>query len=70
MQTMLNDIILSNKKHTVHGKVASYIPDLKKANPEDLGICIIDKDNKIYCAGDYDKKFTIQSISKTIVYRP
>ena len=33
----------------------------------DRGICIIDKDNKIYTAGNYNTKFTIQSISKPIV---
>ena len=67
MENLLNDIISSNKKYTSDGNVATYIPELKKANPNDLGICIIDKDNNIYCAGDYNKKFTIQSISKTIV---
>ena len=67
MENILNDIILSNKKYTTAGKVASYIPELKKANGNDLGICIIDKDNNIYRAGDYSKKFTIQSISKTII---
>lgn len=67
MENMLSDIIVSNRKHTANGQVATYIPELKKANGDDLGICIIDKYNNIYCAGDYDKKFTIQSISKTIV---
>lgn len=67
MENLLNDIISANKKYTSNGNVATYIPELKKANPNDLGICIIDKDNNIYCAGDYNKKFTIQSISKTIV---
>lgn len=67
MENMLSDIIVSNRKHTANGQVASYIPELKKANGDDLGICIIDKYNNIYCAGDYNKKFTIQSISKTIV---
>ena len=67
MENMLSDIIVSNRKHTANGQVASYIPELKKANGDDLGICIIDKYNNTYCAGDYDKKFTIQSISKTIV---
>ena len=47
MENLLNDIILSNKKHTANGKVASYIPELKKANNDDLGICVIDKDNNI-----------------------
>ena len=40
---------------------------LKNAKRSDLGICIIDKDNKIYTAGNYNTKFTIQSISKPIV---
>ena len=67
MENLLNDIILANKHHTANGNVATYIPELKNANRDDLGICVIDKDNNIYCAGDYTKKFTIQSISKTIV---
>ena len=67
MENILDDIIVSNKKYTVKGQVASYIPELKKANRDDLGICVIDKYNNIYCAGDYNKKFTIQSISKTII---
>lgn len=67
METLLKNIISSNKDLTSQGKVASYIPELTKANPSDLGVCIIDKDNNMYCSGDCDKKFTIQSISKTIV---
>ena len=67
METLLTNIILSNKERTNNGQVATYIPELQKAHKNDLGICIIDKDNNIYCAGDYNKKFTIQSISKTIV---
>ena len=67
MKSILENTISSNKKYTSNGKVASYIPELKKANQDDLGICIIDKNNNMYCAGDYNKKFTIQSISKPIV---
>ena len=67
MENLLNNIIKSNKKYTNFGKVASYIPELKNANSEDLGICIIDKDKNIHYAGDYKKKFTIQSVSKTII---
>ena len=67
MKSILKNTISSNKKYTSNGKVASYIPELKKANQDDLGICIIDINNNMYCAGDYNKKFTIQSISKPIV---
>ncbi|SCH98735.1 glutaminase A [Romboutsia sp. 1001713B170207_170306_H8] len=67
MENLLNHIIKTNKKYANYGQVASYIPELRKSNAEDLGICIIDKNNKIYCAGDYKTKFTIQSVSKTII---
>jgi len=67
MQNVLNEVININRKYTNYGQVASYIPELKNAKRDDLGICIIDKDNNIYKAGSYNKKFTIQSISKPII---
>ena len=67
MQNVLNEIININRKYTNYGQVASYIPELKNAKRDDLGICIIDKDNNVYKAGSYNKKFTIQSISKPII---
>ena len=66
MEKLLEDILEKNKILTNKGKVADYIPALKKANPEDLGICIFDIDGHVYKIGDYNKKFTIQSISKVI----
>ncbi|WP_425449644.1 glutaminase A [Dethiothermospora halolimnae] len=66
METLLNKILKDNKHLTREGKVASYIPALKKANQDDLGICIVDVNGNTYKAGEYNKKFTIQSISKTI----
>jgi glutaminase len=50
------------------GKVADYIPELAKANPNDLGIAIATADGAIYSVGDCGKPFTIQSISKAFVY--
>ena len=67
MEFLLKDIINRNKKYTNYGQVANYIPELKKANKEDLGACIIDMNNNIYLSGNYNKKFTVQSISKPIV---
>ncbi|MBO3444393.1 MULTISPECIES: glutaminase A [Clostridia] len=67
MEKILHDILDRNRKYTNYGQVASYIPELKNARIDDLGICIIDKNNNIYKAGDCNTKFTIQSISKTIV---
>lgn len=67
MEKVLQDVLNRNKKYTNYGQVASYIPELKNARIDDLGICIIDKNNNIYKVGDCNTKFTIQSISKTIV---
>lgn len=66
MQDILKNIISQNKKWTRFGNVATYIPELAKANPDKLGICIRDVDNNYFCAGDFQNKFTIQSISKVI----
>ena len=48
------------------GNVATYIPELGKADKNKLGICICTPDGSVYRAGDTDTRFTIQSISKVI----
>lgn len=50
------------------GEVASYIPELLKADPQWFGITIATVDGHIYQAGDTRQGFTIQSISKVITY--
>lgn len=50
------------------GQVASYIPELTKADPEWFGICLVTMDGVAYAVGDADQPFTIQSISKPFVY--
>jgi glutaminase len=50
------------------GQVASYIPELTKADPNWFGICLVTLDGKAYCVGDSGQSFTIQSISKPFVY--
>lgn len=50
------------------GRLANYIPELAKANPDWFGICMVTADGQIYSVGDYEQLFTIQSISKAFVY--
>jgi glutaminase len=50
------------------GEVANYIPELGKADPNDFGISVVTADGRIHEAGDCDKTFTIQSISKPFTY--
>ncbi|QXM06926.1 glutaminase A [Crassaminicella indica] len=66
MEELLKTIIDNNRIWTKHGKVASYIPELAKANPDALGIHIFDLECNEFYAGDYETAFTIQSVSKVI----
>jgi glutaminase len=50
------------------GAVATYIPELAKANPDWFGICVVTANGHVYEAGDSRQAFTIQSISKPFVY--
>jgi len=50
------------------GVVATYIPELAKADPDWFGICVATVDGFVYAVGDVDQEFTIQSISKPFVY--
>lgn len=50
------------------GEVATYIPELGRANPDWFGVCVVTADGKTYEAGDTDQSFTIQSISKPFLY--
>ncbi|MEO0349042.1 MAG: glutaminase A [Cyanobacteria bacterium P01_A01_bin.15] len=53
---------------TEAGQVASYIPELSKANPDWFGISIVTTDGQIFNVGDTAQTFTIQSISKIFSY--
>ncbi|WP_380872692.1 glutaminase A [Sphingomonas sp. DBB INV C78] len=50
------------------GAPASYIPELAKVDPKLCGIAIATVDGAVHVAGDWDRAFTIQSISKAFVY--
>src|SRR5258707_823898 len=50
------------------GQVATYIPELAKANPDWFGICVVTTGGHVYEVGDSRQAFTIQSISKPFVY--
>ncbi|HEY8966184.1 MAG TPA: glutaminase A, partial [Candidatus Methylacidiphilales bacterium] len=52
----------------VEGEVATYIPELGKANPDWFGICLVTAAGAVYEVGDTTQPFTIQSISKPFLY--
>lgn len=50
------------------GKLACYIPELCKADPNWFAISIVTVDGQTFEVGDCQQTFTIQSISKVFVY--
>ncbi len=50
------------------GTVASYIPELSKVDPELCGLALCTVDGEVLCAGDAHHEFTLQSVSKPLVY--
>ncbi len=59
-----------HRKHAAcaDGDVASYIPELTKADPGWFGIAVATIDGHLYEVGETRQPFTIQSISKPFVY--
>ena len=63
------DATFEKYRHVDDGKVASYIPELGKADPKHFGICIVTVDGHVFCAGDWDKEYTIQSMCKPFAFQ-
>lgn len=51
------------------GEVATYIPELGKADPNDFAICVATATGRVFQAGDCDKEFTIQSMCKPFAFQ-
>jgi len=68
MKNYLEQLITDHRPLTAKGKVASYIPALGKIDPAKLGIAVYDSEGNLYEAGDSNTKFTIQSVSKPLVF--
>lgn len=66
MEEAARKAVAYGKKFVKQGKAADYIPELKKADPEEIGLCIAPIGGKRVLLGDAEKRFTIQSISKVV----
>ncbi len=56
------------RSFTAEGQCATYIPALEKADPTQLGICVIGPDGTVIKSGDWEATFTMQSISKVLSF--
>jgi len=50
------------------GEIATYIPELSKANPDEFAISLATTSGRLFEAGNCDRAFTIQSISKPFTF--
>ncbi len=67
MEELLERLLEECLHFTTQGRVADYIPELAKANPDALGIYVIGSEGKHSWAGDCHQPFTIQSVVKPIL---
>ena len=65
-QEVLQDIYKNVITISDKGSVASYIPELAEIDKHNFGIHLRTLDGKEYGIGDFNKKFSIQSISKVL----
>ncbi|MFC7394561.1 glutaminase A [Scopulibacillus cellulosilyticus] len=62
----LDQLVERARTYTSKGKVADYIPALGQADPNALSIAVHYTDGRCLAAGDTEKTFTLQSISKVL----
>ncbi|EEI90457.1 glutaminase A [Sphingobacterium spiritivorum ATCC 33300] len=62
----LTAILDKNRNDYVNGKVADYIPELGKMDAKAVALAVVNDRGTVIGVGDINKKFTMQSISKTI----
>lgn len=67
-QQIFSDIFNELQSVENTGKVADYIPELAHINPEHFGVNLTTIDGQYYNFGDYDVRFSIQSIAKVFSF--
>lgn len=65
-QSILEEIYVTVCQEKNIGKVAQYIPELAKVNPNQFGVYLSTTDGQEFGVGDWQKRFSIQSISKVL----
>ncbi|WP_017732463.1 glutaminase [Nafulsella turpanensis] len=63
-QSLIEEVHHEVEVMGLRGQLANYIPELSLVDPNQFGICLVDCKGNIYGTGDYQKSFSIQSISK------
>jgi glutaminase len=64
LQQVVTEIADEMRRRPDRGDVATYIPELARADPLKFGIAVVDAEGRVATGGDSDEPFSIQSISK------
>ena len=67
LQAILDDIAAALAERRGEGKVADYIPELAKVDPNQFGMAITTVDGQVFATGDAATPFSIQSVSKVFM---
>ncbi len=65
---IFEDIYTALSKVENKGSVAAYIPDLSKINPNKFGVQLTTVEGNHFAFGDWNERFSIQSIAKVFTY--
>lgn len=64
-KTELSEFLELARQSSLLGKVPDYIPELGKANKDDLAVAVYSESGNFF-AGNVEKRFTLQSVSKIL----
>lgn len=64
LRRIVTEVADQMASETERGKVADYIPQLAGVDPNQFGLSVATPDGQIISAGDFDTRFSIQSVSK------
>ncbi|MFC5718721.1 glutaminase [Streptomyces gamaensis] len=64
-QAVLEEVAAFARPLVGRGQVADYIPALAKVDIGQFGMAVADVDGSVYGVGDWERPFSVQSISKT-----
>jgi len=67
VQSVVDDLY-AHYRSLNEGEVATYIPELAKANPDNFGVSVVTAEGRVFEAGDCEQPFTIQSVSKPFTF--
>lgn len=67
LQNLLEEVAAQARSRAATGRVADYIPALSGRDPAAFGLCFAGSGGDVHGTGDWQARFSIQSISKVFV---